>query len=103
MGEEQWAPGQSCSMLRDRMGLGFSCFPFLGCDFFCFSLLVVGGPTMTGKAGLVPWKRLYIKHLPPTASAAAEPRPWPFGLHVAGYQIHEYTHTGNTHMLITTC
>ena len=33
MGEEEWAPGQSCSMLGDRMGLGSSCFPFLGCDF----------------------------------------------------------------------
>ena len=77
MGEEEWAPGQSCSMLGDRVGLGLSCFPFLECDFFGFSLLLVGGPTTTGKAGLVPWKRLYIKQLPPLS--------WPFGLHVAGY------------------
>ena len=28
---------------------------------FVFFLTVVGGATMTGKAGLQPWKRLYIK------------------------------------------
>ena len=54
VGEEEWAPGQSCSMLGNRMGLGFSCFPLIRCDFFCFSLPVVGGPITTGKAGLVP-------------------------------------------------
>ena len=37
---------------------------------------------MTGKAGLVPWKRLYVKQLLPSASAAAERLPWPFGPHV---------------------
>ena len=86
-------PGPSCSMLGDRMGLGSSCFPFLGYDFFCFSLPVVGGPTMTRKAGLVLWKRLYVKQPPLTASAAAQPLPWPFGLHVAGYK-YKITHTG---------
>ena len=47
---------------------------------------------MTGKAGLVPWKRLYVKQPPPTASPAAPPLPWPFGLHVAGYK-YKITHT----------
>ena len=47
---------------------------------------------MIGKAGLVPWKRLYVKQPPPTASAAAEPLPWPFGLLVAGYK-YKITHT----------
>ena len=50
---------------------------------------------MTGKAGLVPWKRLYVKHPPPTASATAEPLPWPFRLHVAGYK-YKITHTHTT-------
>ena len=29
----------------------------------------------------------------PTSSAADSPLPWPFELHVAGYQIQDYTHT----------
>ena len=85
-------PGPVVQHVGGQDGSWLSCFPFLGCDFFCFSLLVVGGPTMTGKAGLVAWKRLYIKQLLPTTSAVAEPLPWPFGLHVAGYQIQDYTH-----------
>ena len=36
MGEEEWAPGQSCNMLGDRMGFGFSCFPFSGAISFVF-------------------------------------------------------------------
>ena len=59
MGEEEWVPGQSCSMLGDRMGLGFSCFPFLsgrGDVSFVFPLFFpvcwwCGRSTMTGQAG----------------------------------------------------
>ena len=41
--------------------------------FLCFSLTVVGGPTMTGQA---PGKRIYIETATVAALAAAEPLPW---------------------------
>ena len=44
---------------------------------------------MTGKAGLMPGKRLYRKATT-AASAAAEPQPWPFGPHVAGSILHTH-------------
>ena len=43
------------------------------------SCLCVRGATLTGKTGLLPWKRLYRK-----ATAVVKP---------AGYQIKDYTHT----------
>ena len=35
--------------------------PAVGAISSVFSLMVVGGATMTGKAGLLPWKRIYRK------------------------------------------
>ena len=88
-----------CPDLRNRVKHGSSCVDStrarweseLGSSVINSSHSV-GGPTMTGKAGLVPWNRLYIKQLPPTASAAAEPLPWPLGLYFAGYK-YKITHT----------
>jgi hypothetical protein len=84
--ERRVGPGHPRMYLSFVISLVRTYFFFFGARgrFFCLSLLVVGGPTMTGKAGLVPGKRLYVKQLLPTASAAAEPLPWPFGPHVAG-------------------
>ena len=93
-------PGPVVQHVGGQDGSWLFLFPFSRVRFLFFSLLVVGGPTMTGKAGLVPWKRLYIIQLPPTASAAAEPLPWPFGLHVAGYQIQDYTHSSLTSLAL---
>ena len=78
-------PGPVVQHVGGQDGSRLFLFPFSRVRFLLFFVTGVGGPTMTGKAGLVPWKRLNIKQLPPTASAAAEPLPCPFGLHVAGY------------------
>ena len=50
-----------------------------------FFLLVVGGPTMAGKAGTGGREKvIYINSYCRCSRAAAEPLPWPFGPHVAG-------------------
>ena len=52
--------------------------------------IIVEGPTITGKGAR---EKVIYKTATTVASAAAEPLPWPFGLHVAGYIIQDYTHT----------
>ena len=99
MGEEEWAPASRAACWGTGWVLAFLVSLFSGAISFVFSFVFLTGGwgpyyDRQGQSGAM--EKVTHKQLPPTASAAAEPLPWPFGLHVAGYQIQDYTHTSSS-------
>ena len=84
-------PGPVVQHVGGQDGSWLFLFPFSRVRFLLFFLTGGWGPDYDrqGRSGAM--ETVIYKQLPPTASAAAEPLPWPFGLHVAGYQIQDYT------------
>ena len=76
-----------------RPALSLFYFWGAGTFYFCLSLRGGWGPDYDRQGRSGAREKVIIKQLTAAAEAAAEPLSWPFGLHIAGYRIHDYTHT----------